>query len=104
MTDIRIRIAGIEKTYELADESWINQQIERRRVDGQPVCVQVTIRAPEVDMRLSTPTCASNGGGGRRPNHREQAIFELWDKFHLNAPGFTVRDVVSFLKQAARAA
>jgi hypothetical protein len=104
MDGISIRIAGIEKSLQDADQSWVMQQIDRRRADGQIICVQVTIHSPGIDMILSTPTCAGHGGGGRAPNKHERAIFDLWDKHHLNQVNFTGGSVCSFLDQLSRAA
>jgi len=96
---ITVRIGSDEKDMsDLLDESWINQQINRRRRDGEVVCVRVIIRDAGLDMILATPSCGS-GGGGRLPNAAEREIFELWGRRHLNTPGFSGGDVVSFLKQ-----
>lgn len=103
MIGIRIKIGGDERTLEEADESWVNQQINRRRDDRQVVCVQVTIQVPGLDMLLTTPTCGSRGGAGRPPNEHERRVFELWQKHHLDQPNFSGGDVVSFLKQLSRA-
>jgi hypothetical protein len=101
---ISIRIAGVERKLEEASESWINQEINRRRADGQVVCVQVTIHTSELNMVLSTPTCASGLGGGRPPTRHEREIFDLWDQRGLNRHDFTSGGVVAFIKQVARLA
>ncbi len=81
------------------DESWINQQIRRRKDDGLDVCVQVSVQREAVDMRLSTPACKGYGGGNRRATEQEQGIFDLWDKHGLNAADFTGGKVIAFFKQ-----
>ena len=96
---ITIKIGSAETTIEQVDEPWINQQINRRRAEGAVVCVQVSIRTPDIDMRLSTPTCAWRGGGGRPPNQREKGIFDLWSARGLDQPDFTGGAVVAFLHQ-----
>jgi hypothetical protein len=50
-------------------------------------------------MRLSTPACAVNGGGGRAPNPEEKAIFDLWKKHGLNQMDFSGGNVIAFFKQ-----
>jgi hypothetical protein len=40
---IKIKIGEYERMLVEADEQWINQQINRRRSDGQSICVIVTI-------------------------------------------------------------
>jgi len=98
---VRIQIGDMERELACADESWINQQINRRRADGQNVCVRVTINKDDLNMRLSTPSCAS-GGGGRPPNNREKRVFDLWDHRGLNEVDFTGGKLVAFLKQLSR--
>lgn len=97
-----IKIGGAEIPIEQADESWINQQINRRRADGIPVCVQVNIVEGDVNMTLRTPTCGNGGSGGRKPNTHELHIFELWDQRGLNRSDFAGGNVVAFLHQLPR--
>lgn len=99
---IRIRIGDQEKEFESADESWINQQINRRRADGLAVCVKVTIHIGDLNMVLITPTCANASGGGRAPTAHEQEIFELWNRLGLDSANFTGGNVIAFLKQLRR--
>ncbi len=101
MVTVQIGTSG-ERRLEEADESWINQQINRRRAEGQPVCVRVSIQTDGLHMSLSTPSCAGNGGGGRAPNAREQQVFDLWQQRGLNSNDFTGGNVVAFLKQLDR--
>lgn len=92
----------MERELACADESWINQQINRRRADGQVVCVRVNIQKDDLNMGLSTPTCGSMCGGGRPPNNREKRVFDLWDQRGLNDVEFTGGSLVAFLKQLSR--
>lgn len=99
---IRVQIGDMERELAGADEHWINQQINRRRADGESVCVKVTINEDDFNMILSTPSCGSCGGGGRPPNNREKRIFDLWDHRGLNDIDFTGGSLVAFLKQLMR--
>ena len=99
---VSIRIGSEERKLEEADESWINQQINRRRADREVVCVRVTVRTGSLDLILSTPTCASGGGGGRAPNPQEREVFDLWAKLGLNNSDFSGGNLVAFLKQLRR--
>ena len=99
---ITIKIGSSEQSFESADESWINQQINGRRRDGQSVCVRVVINNGSINMALSTPSCTSGGGGGRPPNAQEQRIFDLWEKQGLNKPDFHGGNLIAFLKQLRR--
>ena len=80
------------------DEQWINQQIARRREDGEQVCVRITIHEGEVNVNLATPTCTGGSVGGRRPNGAELEIIELWNRRGLNEVQFTGGNLVAFLK------
>jgi hypothetical protein len=96
---IKIQIGDQERELSTADEDWINQQINRRRSEGMPVCVVVTIKAGDLDMILSTPASVTRGGVGRPPRPKEKEVFELWDHRGLNNADFTGGNVVAFLKQ-----
>lgn len=97
MKVITIQIGTSKKDISEANESWINQQINRRRKDGQEVCVEVRIRTDSLDFTLATPTCG--GRGGRRPQPHEQEIFDLWKVRGLTKEDFTGGNLVAFIKQ-----
>jgi len=97
---IKIKIAHYERLLDEVDEQWINQQINRRRAEGQAVCVRITIQERDLDMILSTPTCGVQvGGGGRPPRSNETIVFELWDKRGFNDLSFNGGNLIAFLKQ-----
>lgn len=99
---IKIRIGDQEKDFDSADENWINQQINRRREDGQVVCVRVTVNVGDLNMMLSTPTCGASSGGGRPLRPQEREVFELWNHRGLDSADFTGGNLVAFLKQLRR--
>lgn len=99
---ITIRIAEEERQLDALDEQWINQQINRRRADGQSVCVRVTVHEGDLDMVLSTPTCPTSGRGGRPPRPKEKEVFDLWGRRGLNDANFTSGNLVAFLRQLKR--
>lgn len=96
---IRVRIADEERQLGTADAQWINQQINRRRADGQSVCVRVVIHGGGLDMVLSTPNCGTGGSGGRPPTTQEKRVFDLWDKRGLNNADFNGGNLIAFLHQ-----
>jgi hypothetical protein len=98
---IRIQIGSTgERGYNEVSESWINEQINRRRADNQPACVRVTLAGDGVDMILSSAGCpSSSGGAGRMPNEREKWLFDLWEKRGLKNQLFTGGNLIAFLKQ-----
>lgn len=78
---IKIRIANEERQIDAADVQWINQQVNRRREEGHPVCVRVIIREGGLDMILASSNCGNSAGsGGRPPNIQEKKVFDLWDQ------------------------
>lgn len=95
----RIQIGNTERNLQDADPNWINEQINGLKRDGKSVCVRVFVKEDGVDLMISTPGCPSSGGGSRRPTPREQGIFDLWDKLHLNKHDFSAGNVMAFLKQ-----
>lgn len=100
---VTIQIGGSgERKLDEAEESWINEQINRRRADDKSACVRVSIQTDSINMLLTTPSCAGGGGGGRLPNEREKQILDLWTKRGLNAEDFNGGNVVAFLKQLER--
>src|SRR5688572_4763002 len=98
-----IRIGADEREISQADSQWITQEVVGRRKDGLPICIVVTVKANEVDLRLVSVACGgTGGGGGRTPTAREAQILDLWRKHHLGEQTFSPGDVVSFVKQLQR--
>lgn len=95
---ITVRIGEASRPLDEATPSWINQQINRRRSDDEPICVQVAIRLEGVDFTLSTPGCGG-ARGTRQWSAREQEIINLWRKHRLNSADFRGGDLVAFLRQ-----
>ena len=96
---IRIKIGEAEGELGSIEESWINQQINRRRADGLSVCVRVVVQEGDLDLILATPTCGASGGGSRLPRPREKMVFDLWNQRGLNDTDFTGGNLIAFLKQ-----
>jgi len=95
---IIVKIGDTEKELDSIRESWINQQINRRRADGNSICVRVTIHENQLNMTLSTPNCPS-GSGSRPPTTKEKRVFDIWDQKGLNTEKFTGGNLIAFLKQ-----
>ena len=96
---IRVSVNGAERDNREVTVPWLREHIEPMRNQGLPVCVKVTIESGEIDMILSTPSCASLGSGNRPPRPKEKEIFELWDKRGLNSDNFNVGQLNAFLNQ-----
>ncbi len=99
---VTVQIGNETRDLDDATESWINEQIDRRRRDGASICITVRIQLPGVDLRLDTPACGGGSGGGRQPNSSEQQIINLWNERKLNSSDFSGGNVVAFVKQLRR--
>lgn len=99
---IHVIIGSSEREINDIEPNWINEQINRRKNDGVPVCVKVYIKNESVNISLVTTDCpCGRNSGGRLPNHQEREIFELWNKLHLNDENFSSGNLIAFLKQVA---
>lgn len=101
MKTAKIRIGGQERDLGDADPSWIAQQIDGRRRDGERVCVEVTLNGEDCNLRLHTPGCSS-GVGGRRANCEEQEIIDLWNRNRLGSDDYAPGNVIAFVQQLRR--
>ncbi|MFP3984340.1 MAG: hypothetical protein ACLFV2_11715 [Desulfurivibrionaceae bacterium] len=96
---IRIQIGTSERDISDIESNWVNEQINRRKKDGVPICVRISIKQEDINISLATNDCPKGGGGGRPPNKREKEIFDLWDKLHLNQESFSIGNLIAFLKK-----
>lgn len=101
-TVIIVTIGEQQRSLQEVTAEWINQQIQRRRADGRPVCARVSIQQGGLNMALSTPNCGNAGGGGRLPNSNEKEVFRLWADRGLDDPHFSGGNLVAFLAQLKR--
>jgi hypothetical protein len=99
---VLIKIGSSEQRLETLDEGWLQQQIGRRRRDGESVCVRVEIDDAPINIILSTAACASGGGSSRLLTPQEQRVLDLWLKYHLSEPEFQGGELIAFLKQLRR--
>jgi len=102
MSLIKIFIGNNERQFDDVyniDESWINQQINKRKEDKEKVCVRVYIKNELIDVLLTTLACGRGEISRRRPNPRETEIFNLWERRGLRKEKFSGGDLISFFKQ-----
>lgn len=98
-----ISIGSNSRALSEVDPSWVAQQIRDRRADGRPVCVRLQLDEPDARMSLAAGVCPPAGGGGsRRPNALEAAIFELWGERGLNDGDVKPGELIAFLAQLGR--
>lgn len=102
---ISLRISNSNQEFQSSrdiDENWVLEQINRRRRDGEKVCVRVSINEQPIHVSLSTPGCPGIGGGGRLPNEDEEKVLDLWDKLGLNKVDFGGGSLIAFFRQLRR--
>jgi hypothetical protein len=100
---IEIQIAGSKKSIDEDYESWVNQQINNRRKDGQIVCVRVFIKEDHLNLILSSLECPPKGRPKSSPlTDQEKAIVDLWNKCKLNTSDFHGGNLIAFLEQVRR--
>lgn len=97
-----IKLGSSEQRLESLDEGWLQQQISRRRREGESVCVRVEIDDSPINITLSTAGCAGGGGSSRSLTVQEQKVLDLWLKHHLSEPEFQGGELIAFLKQLRR--
>lgn len=81
------------------DESWINQQINRRCADGMTVCVQVIFDDGDVHLALATPACGGSVGSARSLTKAEWDLVDKWKSRNMDTSEFTGGNLIAFLKQ-----
>jgi hypothetical protein len=97
---IEIEIEGDRRNEKEISESWVNQQINKRREAKLPVCVRVYIKENHLDIILSSPECPPKGKSKASPlSKQEEMILSLWEKYKLNTNVFHGGNLVTFYKQ-----
>jgi hypothetical protein len=93
-----------DNTLDLNDvtQSWLEDQISRRKRDHQAVCVVVTIKAAGADMKLASDPCGNRGPGGRPARDKEPEILKLWNDGHFSTGDFSAGHFYSFLQHLRR--
>ena len=102
MSLIKILIGNNERQFDDVyniDESWINQQINKRKEDKEKVCVRVYIKNELIDILLTTLACGRGERGRRKPIPRETEIFNLWERRGLREENFSGGNLIAFFKQ-----
>lgn len=96
---VTVKIGNIEKEIDDVEANWINQQINRRREEKEPVCVRVNIKESIANISFATLDCPRGRGAKFRLNTTEEKILELWKKFKLDTKEFTGGNLVAFVEQ-----
>ncbi|TVT47100.1 MAG: hypothetical protein FHK82_18215 [Sedimenticola thiotaurini] len=95
----KIIIGSSERDINNIEPNWINEQINRRRNEGVPVCVRIIIEKGDINISLATSDCPSSAGIRRTLTGAENEILNLWNRLHLSETNFSSGNLVAFLKQ-----
>lgn len=96
-----ITIGGLQRSSGELTESWVNQQVNKRRREGKEVCVRLSVNG----ITLTSCGCPPTGGrGGGTLSRMQKRIIQLWRKHGLDECEFTGGNVVAFLKQLSNIA
>lgn len=63
---VALRISGEEREWSSVAESWVRDQLGRRRADGQNVCVQLIVKGGDVACVSAPPAVAPPAVAGAR--------------------------------------
>jgi len=101
MTEVRVRINGVERGLGDADAQWVHQSmaVAARHAEGH--CVEVSVNADDVHLRLTTCACGA-APGFRTPNARELELCDLWRRFRLSDRAPAAASVCEFLNAVRR--
>ena len=86
---ITIKTGTAERRDGDIDIRWVTDQVNKRRKEGKTFCVLFKVNCGDVNLSLPSRDCPTAvGGGGRKPNTKEEFILDEWRK-----KGFPDQDV-----------
>ena len=95
---VRVIIGDNERDLASVSENWVNQQLNRRKTAGEPICARVLIFKNNIDMALSTSGC-ERGKNYKHPNRYELELIEIWKKLGLDSETFYAANFMAFLNK-----
>jgi hypothetical protein len=98
----RIIIGTEERNLCQIDESWIAQQIVRRKQAGAPVCVMVKIDVGGLNFTLTSGDCPVGGNSQWTPSPQQQHVIDLWNMHELGQSDINPGELIAFLKQVCK--
>ena len=95
---ITIKIGTAERRGGDIDAGWISGQVNARRKEAKKFCVFFKVNCGDVNLNLPARDCptAGGGGGGRKPNVKEEFILDEWRKKGFPDQDLNPGMVVSF--------
>jgi hypothetical protein len=77
---ITLQIGTAERRDGDIEKRWIQDQVNSRRKNGEPICVTLHIQCDGINIKLASGDCAKSGGGSRQLKKKEQFIVDEWKK------------------------
>lgn len=77
---ITLQIGTAERRDGDIEKRWIQDQVNSRRKNGEPICVKFHIQSDGANIRLASGDCPQSSGGSRQLKKTEQAIVDEWFK------------------------
>ena len=99
---IEIQIGQIKRKENEIDELWINEQVNKRRADGVPICVRIIIKEGIMNFALASSQCQGGSPKSTPPTQQERAILDLWKQCGLDKDDFRGGNVFAFLKRVRK--
>jgi len=93
---ITIQIGNEERELGKAEDSWIAEQIDKRRKNGESVCIVIDIATPTINITFATKDCQREGGVGNF-TAQEQRVIDRWRELRLTESEFTMGQLSAFL-------
>ena len=94
---ITIKIGTSERPYADAPAQWINEQIRRRREQGSPVYLTVTLNKGSINLVLTDPP--HPGRPRPYPNQQSQEIATIWTDMITHKKDFMGGSLIAFLQR-----
>ena len=96
---IKIRIDASDRKLEDVTETFIVEQVKRRRKDGISVSIQIIFKDEDVIVALVTPMYPARGRPIRKPTGRQKKVLDFWRKCNLDKENFQYDDLIYFLRK-----
>lgn len=93
-----VQIGDERRSLDDADQSWIVDQLARRRANGASTCIKVFVKTSTIDLVFATADCGGGSGGVASYTPQEQQLIEEWRRRSLNDRNFSIGNLTSFLR------
>jgi hypothetical protein len=96
---VMLRVDSRDVKLDNVNESWIVDQVERRRRDGICVNIRIIFREEEVIIAIVTPEYWPSGRPIEKPTERQKRVIDFWRQCNLDREDFRCDDLIHFLRR-----